>query len=319
MLPFEEYSRLIADAIANLQFSQSPASLFEPIRYTLDSGGKRLRPALLLSTYHALGGDPADVMNQALGLEMFHNFTLLHDDVMDNADVRRGQLTVHRRWNASQAILSGDAMLTIATKLIADCKPDALPRILSLFNDTAMDIYRGQQLDIDYEHRRDVTIDEYISMIRLKTSVLLGCACAMGATLADAHSSVCQAFYDYGVNLGLAFQLRDDYLDTYGDPLLFGKGIGGDIVNEKKTWLFITALQERGEQLSAILSQKLDPSDRVAAVIDIYDSINLGERCNGLIAQYLDKALVAIGRAGIAPEALQFFTDLAQRSASRTH
>ena len=319
MIDKEKLTGLIEDAIAGLSYDEGPQGLFAPVRYTLEGGGKRLRPLLLLSTCEALGGDPDKAISQAVGLEMFHNFTLLHDDVMDNAEVRRGRPTVHRRWNPSVAILSGDAMLTMATELVCKDSGAHLREVLDLFNRTAMEVYGGQQLDMEFENRRDVSVKEYVEMIRLKTSVLLACACKLGAIMAGASEKDADAMYSYGEKLGLAFQLQDDNLDTYGDPALFGKEIGGDIINEKKTWLFITALQERGEQLSAILSQKLDPSDRVAAFIDIYDSINLGERCNGLIAQYLDKALVAIGRAGIAPEALQFFTDLAQRSASRTH
>lgn len=319
MYSIDEYGRLIADAIENIEFPAFPASLFEPIRYTLESGGKRLRPMLLLSACQAFGGEPRKALPQALGIEMFHNFTLLHDDVMDNADVRRGRLTVHRRWNTSQAILSGDAMLTMAAQLVADCPAGRLAVVMKLFNDTAMDIYRGQQLDVDFEARRDVTVGEYIEMIRLKTSVLLGCACSMGAYLACAGDAQQRAFYDYGVNLGLAFQLRDDWLDTYGDPLLFGKEIGGDIVNEKKTWLLITAFTENREELEAILSEELDPSERVRQVIGVYDGLKLSERCCRLVNDYVDKALDSLARLDITPEAHSFFAGIARKSVSRTH
>ena len=319
MLTLEEYGRLIADAIEKIEYPQTPASLFEPVRYTLESGGKRLRPTLLLAACEALGGDAGAAMPQALGIEMFHNFSLLHDDGMDNAEVRRGRLTVHQRWSTSQAILSGDAMLTMATALTAQCPGDLLPSLMKLFNDTAMEVYEGQQFDVDFESRRNVTVAEYIKMIRLKTSVLLGCACAMGAMVAGADEKSCRAFYDYGVDLGLAFQLRDDWLDTYGDPLLFGKEIGGDIVNEKKTWLLITAMTERSEELQAILAEDLDPAERVRQVVEVYDALRLSERCDKLIKGYVDKALTALSKIELSAEAQQFFVDLARKSASRTH
>ena len=191
-----------------------------------------------------MGKDPMTAIHQAVAIEMFHNFTLLHDDVMDNADVRRGRPTVHRKWDEETAILSGDAMLTTSTMLLAIKAGENLASALDLFNGTAMNIYEGQQLDMDFEKRLDVSIEEYMEMIRLKTSVLLGCACGMGALMARTPFETQLQFFNYGVNLGLAFQLQDDYLDTYGDPKTFGKAIGGDILNDKKTRLLIMALKE---------------------------------------------------------------------------
>ena len=241
MVTLKEISALIDQGIANLPIPAKPEGLYGPIRYTMESGGKRLRPTLLLTCAAACGGDIKKSLPQALGLEMFHNFTLLHDDVMDNAEVRRGRPTVHRRWNRNTAILSGDAMLTLASQLMSDCDGAILPEVMRLFNKTALEVYEGQQLDMDYESRLDVTIPEYIEMIRLKTSVLLACACRMGVLTAGGSQKLMEDLYEYGEALGIAFQLQDDYLDTFGDPMVFGKETGGDILNEKKTWLWISA------------------------------------------------------------------------------
>jgi len=215
------FSDIIEKGIAAIDYPAEPRGLYDPIRYTLEGGGKRLRPVLLMATAAAYGLQPEKVLSQAVGIELFHNFTLLHDDVMDNADVRRGRPAVHRRWNNSTAILSGDAMLTMATQMMTRSSVRLLPGVMYMFNRTAMEIYQGQQYDMDFEERRDVTEEEYLEMIRLKTSVLLACACYLGALLAGAEADDQKAMYRYGEKLGLAFQLRDDYLDTYGDPALF--------------------------------------------------------------------------------------------------
>ena len=220
------------------------SSDLDPVRYTLQAGGKRIRPVLTLAVADAISPDGRHLaVNQAAAIELFHNFTLLHDDVMDRADMRRGRPTVHRQWNEATAILSGDAMLTLAgITMMKGCDQARLRPVMRMFNRTAMEIYEGQQHDMDFESRTDVTVGEYMEMIRLKTSVLLGCACALGAIITGADETVTDAFYGYGESLGLAFQLRDDYLDTYGDPATFGKQIGGDIACDKKTWLLINEI-----------------------------------------------------------------------------
>ena len=319
MLSPEEISDIVADAVASINYPAEPSGLYSPIAYTLESGGKRLRPQLAVAACSAFGAEATKALDAALGIEIFHNFTLLHDDVMDSADLRRGHLTVHKRWNANTAILSGDAMLTLATMFIARTPAETMPAVLDLFNRTAMEVYEGQQYDMDFEHCDDVTVEQYINMIRLKTSVLLGCACKTGAIIAGASEADAEAMYEYGENLGLAFQLRDDWLDTYGDPLIFGKQIGGDIINGKKTWLLINALNELGEELRDILAEDLDADERVRQVRAVYDRLELDERCRSLIADYAAKAVKSLENVGIDAQAREYFTSLAMKSVDRAY
>jgi geranylgeranyl diphosphate synthase type II len=319
MVDITKLSDYINTEIERLPYPASPANLYEPIKYTLAAGGKRLRPTLLLSVVSALGGDVERAKHQALGIEMYHNFTLLHDDVMDKADLRRGRQTVHRKWDENTAILSGDAMLTMATQLVCDCDIKHLKPVVELFNKTAMEVYEGQQYDMDFEKRNDVTVDEYVEMIRLKTSVLLACACKMGAILADADAATTDAFYEYGLTLGLGFQLQDDYLDTYGDPLVFGKQIGGDILNDKKTWLLITACAEdRSGDLARALNGEFEGQQKIEVVRNVYNSLNLNERINTLVAAYADKEIAALNKVNITDDARIYFTSLAKKLNDRT-
>lgn len=318
MKEFNEYLQTVNDALSNLRLPEQPAGLYSPIAYTLDCGGKRLRPVLTLAACEALGADPMRSIHQAVAIEMFHNFTLLHDDVMDNADVRRGRPTVHKKWNNETAILSGDAMLTTSTMLLSVKAGDHLAQALELFNGTAMNIYEGQQLDMDFENRSDVTVEEYMEMIRLKTSVLLGCACGMGALMADAPFETQVKFFEYGVNLGLAFQLQDDYLDTYGNPETFGKAIGGDILNDKKTWLLIMAMNEDTTgTVKSLLGSTDNPAAKIEAVKSVYNNLNLPERIHELISAYVDSAIKCLDLLEISPEARTFFMDLALNSVNR--
>lgn len=318
MKEYSEYLQIIKDAISNLRLPEQPAGLYDPIRYTLDCGGKRLRPVLTLAACEAMGKEPMTAIHQAIAIEMFHNFTLLHDDVMDKADVRRGRPTVHIKWNEETAILSGDAMLTTSTMLLAVKAGEQLAQALELFNGTAMNIYEGQQYDMDFESRNDVTVEEYMEMIRLKTSVLLGCACAMGALMAGAPFETQVRFFDYGVNLGLAFQLQDDYLDTYGNPETFGKAIGGDILNDKKTWLLITAMNEDTTgTVRSLLGDNTNPEEKISKVREVYNALNLPERIHELISAYIDTAIKNLDNIELSPEARVFFMDLALKSATR--
>lgn len=318
MKEYSEYLDIVKEALSHLRLPAQPAGLYDPIRYTLDCGGKRLRPVLALAACDALCGEPQKALHQAIAIEMFHNFTLLHDDVMDNADVRRGRPTVHVKWNPETAILSGDAMLTTSTMLLSVKAGEHLSQALELFNGTAMNIYEGQQLDMDFEQRLDVTVEEYMEMIRLKTSVLLGCACGMGALMAGVPFETQLKFFDYGVNLGLAFQLQDDFLDTYGDPATFGKAIGGDILNDKKTWLLIMALREDTTgRVASLLGPTDNPEGKIAAVREVYNSLHLLERLHDLTNAYIDSAIKSLDYIELSPEARAFFVDLAIKSASR--
>ncbi len=318
MLSVDHFADQINEAISDIKYPDSPAGLYEPIHYTLEGGGKRLRPVLLLACCHFVGGKSEDAVNQALGIELFHNFTLLHDDVMDRADIRRGRPTVHRRWNDSTAILSGDAMLTMATSFVVAGAGSKIGQIIGLFNKTAMEIYEGQQFDMDFENRRDVSVGDYIEMIRLKTSVLIGCACKMGAVMGGATEETQQALYDYGINLGLAFQLRDDYLDTYGDPLTFGKEIGGDIVNNKKTWLLINAMNsDMSEKLKKVINQSPTRGDKIEGVKSIYAELGLPGKCRELISKYVADAIEVINEADLNESGKRFLTEIALSTIER--
>lgn len=316
----EWYAGYINKAVSEINYPAQPAGLYEPIAYTLASGGKRLRPMLVLAACEACGGNASDALPQALGIEMYHNFTLLHDDVMDRADVRRGRPTVHVRWNDSTAILSGDAMLTMAGQLMMRVSDERILRpVMELFNTTAMEIYEGQQYDMDFEQRTDVTIDEYLEMIRLKTSVLLGASCKLGAVVAGAPSATADRLYDYGVMLGLAFQLQDDYLDTFGDPAVFGKAIGGDILNDKKTYLLISALRcgddAARSEIESMFGTRSD--EKICRVRDLYVRHGIDRICRDAIDRYSDLAEKAVAETDIPEEAKAFFIDLARKSRTR--
>ena len=315
MLSLEEYRKLANDEIAAIPYPATPNGLYEPIAYTMDLGGKRLRPALVLMACEAMGGDVEKAVKPAVGLELFHNFTLLHDDVMDNADVRRGKPTVHRRWNDNTAILSGDAMLTMSSQYVAQVEPAVLPEIMRLFNQTAMEIYEGQQYDMDFEVRNNVTLEEYIDMIRLKTSVLIGCACKMGALIAGASEANAQALYETGLYLGLAFQLQDDVLDVWGDEATFGKAIGGDIMNTKTTFLLIGAMQKaQGDDANElrrwINNDYALRSEKVPAVTALYERLGMREAADEAIKRYNDMAFDALSRVEMSDEAREAFVQL---------
>ncbi|MDY4464417.1 MAG: polyprenyl synthetase family protein [Prevotella sp.] len=287
---------LVNNYLDNIPYTRQPDSLYEPIRYVLSLGGKRIRPVLMLMSYNLYKDDADTILPTACGLETYHNYTLLHDDLMDNADMRRGHATVHKKWDANTAILSGDSMLVLSYQRIAQCAPQYLPQILDLFTTTALEIGEGQQYDMEFETRDDVCEAEYIEMIRLKTSVLLACAMKMGAIQAGASVADQDALYRYGESLGLAFQLQDDYLDVYGDPSVFGKNIGGDITSNKKTFMLINALlraegQDKAELEAWIARKDFDRQEKVDAVTHLYTKLGIDRLARERIEYYTREAI----------------------------
>lgn len=319
MRTFEEICRTIEEALARLTFDQPPRSLFDPITYTLSLGGKRIRPALALMACDLFGGKNEDVLQPALGLEVFHNFTLLHDDLMDEADRRRDKPTVHKLWNPNVAILSGDAMLICAYQLVAKANDKA---ILELFSRTALEICAGQQYDMEFESRSDVTEEEYIEMIRLKTAVLLACALKVGAMIGGASAADADALYDYGIHIGLAFQLQDDLLDVYGDPKTFGKNIGGDILCNKKTFLLINALSAASEEQRQVMEDWMarktyDAQEKIAAFTNLYNELSIRDLTERRIEDYYRMANEDLARLSIAPESLSVLKGTCDRLMKR--
>ena len=292
----EELLKQVNETLDNLVYDRRPMSLYDPIKYVLSLGGKRIRPVMTLLSYNLYREDPWRIISQAIGLETYHNFTLLHDDLMDRADLRRGHQTVHKRWNDNQAILSGDTMLLQAFQRMLDCDVKVVKQVMDLFIITTLEIGEGQQLDMEFEDREDVTEDEYIEMIRLKTSVLIACALKMGGLLAGASQSDINALYSLGEKIGLAFQLQDDLLDVYGDPKIFGKKIGGDIACNKKTYMLINAYYlaesvQRAKLERWIKAETFDRDEKVAAVTAIYDEIGIRQLCEEKINFYYEQGL----------------------------
>jgi len=319
MRTFEEICRTIEEALARLTFDQPPRSLFDPITYTLSLGGKRIRPALALMACDLFGGKNEDVLQPALGLEVFHNFTLLHDDLMDEADRRRDKPTVHKLWNPNVAILSGDAMLICAYQLVAKANDKA---ILELFSRTALEICAGQQYDMEFESCSDVTEEEYLEMIRLKTAVLLACALKVGAMIGGASAADADALYDYGIHIGLAFQLQDDLLDVYGDPKTFGKNIGGDILCNKKTFLLINALSAASEEQRQVMEDWMarktyDAQEKIAAFTNLYNELSIRDLTERRIEDYYRMANEDLARLSIAPETLSVLKGTCDRLMKR--
>ena len=300
--------------ILNLDWKREPYGLYEPIEYTLAAGGKRVRPQLAMIASQLFGGKDEEVLPAALALEVFHNFTLLHDDVMDKADVRRGRPTVHVKWNENTAILSGDQMLIEAYKLLSGVPADKLPKVLQLFNKMATEICEGQQYDVDFESQEQVAIEEYLKMIRLKTSVLLANALQTGAYIAGADERAQEVLYKFGIHIGLAFQIQDDILDVWGDPKTFGKAVGGDISCNKKTFVYLEAMRLLGDEamrrkikgdearpateaksLEEWYSQVLeDNTEKIAAVKEIFEQLDVRTACEKVVEDYTRKALALL-------------------------
>ncbi len=324
MIKADEILKLVNKYLDNLSYDRKPSSLYEPIRYVLSMGGKRIRPVLMLLSYNMFRENPEDILMPACALETYHNYTLLHDDLMDNADLRRGHETVHRKWDANTAILSGDSMLVLAYQRMAQCDKQKMPEVLSLFTETALEIGEGQQYDMDFEHRNDVTEDEYIEMIRLKTSVLLACAMKIGAILAGASKEDADNLYRFGEQIGLAFQLQDDYLDVYGDTRVFGKAIGGDITSNKKTYMLINALlrandTQRAELEKWISATEFDREEKIAAVTRLYNEIGIDKLAQEKINFYFEQSRKYLAAVSVAEDRKAEITAYAQRMMKREY
>ncbi|MFT5922202.1 MAG: geranylgeranyl diphosphate synthase type II [Flavobacteriales bacterium] len=311
-----QYKEQIEAALFQEAHKGQAAGLYEPIEYLLKLGGKRLRPAMVLAACAAVKGDVEKAIPAALAVEVFHNFSLMHDDIMDEAPLRRGQQTVHEKWDSNTAILSGDAMLVQAYQHLAKCESKNLPQLLELFNATALEVCEGQQLDMEFEQRSDVTIDGYLEMIRLKTSVLLACSIQIGLLIAGASDEQQKRGYQFGLEAGLAFQLQDDYLDAFGDPEHFGKQIGGDILCDKKTFLYLTCMAKANHsqlaQLDAWIGNSSDPATKVAEVKGLFIATGAEEELREQMQFHYEKALEALDGLELEGEGRALFNYLAE-------
>lgn len=323
MISQESISKALKDLFDSIEFQKEPEGLYDPLRYMIEIGGKRLRPRLCLTTYGIYADElTPQILQPAAGLEVFHTFTLIHDDIMDRSPLRRGHDTVWKKWNEDTAILSGDVMCIDAYKRIAMAPPQVLPQALQLFSKTASEVCDGQQMDMDFERRDDVQMNEYMTMIGLKTGVLIACAAQMGALIAGADQWSQECMYEYGYYLGLAFQVADDYLDAYGDEKVFGKPIGGDILNCKKSWLTIHA-QEKGaksiiEALNAPADTPEEKAAKIARVKEIYQSVGVPEDARKAISDLSTRAIFKGTDAAMGADGHQALKDFAQSLVGRT-
>lgn len=320
----DEILKMVNEFLDHLSYDRKPESLYEPIKYVLSMGGKRIRPTLMLLAYNLYKENPEDILMNACALETYHNYTLLHDDLMDNADMRRGHLTVHKKWNDNTAILSGDSMLVLAFQRMMQCDTKHLKDILDLFTVTALEIGEGQQYDMEFETRNDVTEEEYIEMIRLKTSVLLACALKIGAILADASAEDADNLYKFGEQIGLAFQLQDDYLDVYGDSKVFGKEIGGDITSNKKTYMLINAFNkandaQRKELTRWVSARDFDRNEKVDAVTRLYNEIGIDQLAQDKIAYYFAQSKKFLDAVNVPEEKKEELRKYAQKMMKRQY
>ncbi|MBQ8839304.1 MAG: polyprenyl synthetase family protein [Bacteroidales bacterium] len=326
MIQEKHIEEALKELFDNLTFTQEPRGLYDPLRYMMNIGGKRIRPRLCLTTY-ALYKDSfsEEILSPAAALEVFHSFTLIHDDIMDKADVRRGVPTVYRKWDENTAILSGDVMSIESYKMIAKAPAQVLPKALELFSKTAAEVCEGQQYDMDFEDMEFVPMEDYMKMIGLKTAVLIACAAKMGAIIAGASSQDCDLLYNYGCSLGLAFQIADDWLDTYGDVKVFGKAIGGDIVNNKKSWLMTRAFEKASEEnrtrmleaMTMPVGAEEEKSAKIAAVKDIYAELGVEEEAKQEIARLHTQAFGYVSALDLTPEASELLHSYAAKLIER--
>lgn len=317
----------LKELFGNLRFTEEPKGLYDPLRYMMEIGGKRIRPRLCLTAYALFkDGFSEEILSPAAALEVFHSFTLIHDDIMDKADVRRGVPTVYRKWDENTAILSGDVMSIESYKLIAKAPASVLPKALELFSKTAAEVCEGQQYDMDFEDMDFVPMSGYMKMIGLKTAVLIACSAKLGAIIGGASDKDCDLLYRYGYDLGLAFQIADDWLDTYGDPAVFGKAIGGDILNNKKSWLMTRSFEKASEEVCGRLHEAMgmpieteeEKEAKIAAVKGIYDELEVGLEAKQEIVRLHSQAMAYVSELGLAPETEQLLEDYAKKLIGRS-
>lgn len=322
MLTATEIQEKVNAYIASLPYERKPKSLYDPIEYVLAAGGKRIRPSFVLMAYNLFHDDVDRILPVATALETYHNYTLLHDDLMDKADMRRGRPTVHKKWDDNTAILSGDTMLVLAYEHLAKCDTKYLKPALDLFTETALEVSEGQQFDMEFETRNDVAEEEYIEMIRLKTSVLLACALKMGAVVAGASDADANALYAFGEKVGLAFQLQDDLLDVYGDPKVFGKAIGGDITSNKKTFMLINAFNRADAETRAELERwttatEFDPAEKIAAVTEIYNRLGINKLAEQRIKEYFEQSRQHLDEFSVSDDRKAVLREYTERMMNR--
>ena len=318
-----QYLTEINETIARIHYPAAPDGLYEPVRYTLSLGGKRIRPLLTLMGCELFGKHRSEAIAPATAIEIFHNFTLLHDDVMDKAELRRGKPTIHCVWDENTAILSGDVMQIMAYKELARTPQPYLKEVLEIFSEMAAEICEGQQFDMEFEHTSNVSVDDYLMMIRLKTAILLGCALKIGARIADAPPIEADLLYRFGEEIGLAFQLKDDYLDVYGDSRTFGKKIGGDILNNKKTFMLISALNKADEQTRSELNrwiglESFDPEEKITAVTRIYNQLGIDRLCEEEMEKHYRHALTSLQEIAVGEEKKEMLYYIAGQMMKRT-
>jgi geranylgeranyl diphosphate synthase type II len=323
MEQLEKYSKALAVRLEKSLQVKEPVQLYEPLSYIVSLGGKRLRPILTLMSCEFFGSHFEKAMDAALAVELFHNFSLIHDDIMDDAPLRRGEVTVHEKWDVNTAILSGDAMLILAYQFFENYKSSLFQELAKLFSKTALQVCEGQQYDVDFETRDDVSLSEYIKMIDYKTAVLVGASMKMGAIVAEASDSCQENIYTFGRNLGIAFQLQDDYLDAFGNPKNFGKQLGGDIITNKKTILYLLAM-EKGtatqiNELSGLYSiQPEDPADKIKNVMEIFEATGAAQLTRNEIERYTQKANDVLDQIAISPKDKQALRDFGDQLMKRT-
>lgn len=315
-----QLQEIIEKAISKIYYPKHPANLYEPIRYIMNLGGKRIRPVMVLMASELFNDDVNIALDVALAIETFHNFTLVHDDIMDNAPLRRGAQTVHEKWGSNTAILSGDVMMVESNKHLSKVKSNVLKPVLDTFNATAQGVCEGQQLDMEFEQRSDVSIDEYLEMIRLKTAVLLGGAMKLGAIVGGATEQNAELLYNFGENLGVAFQLQDDILDVYGNPEKFGKQVGGDIISNKKTFLHLKALKlAQSDEATLLVAENLSPETKVEKVTGLYNKYEIKQLATAEMEKHLSLANEALMNLAVEDQKKTNFRALVQQILEREH